>query len=109
SNYFRSFHLEVLALSVFNNVTISNYWTGMRFFLDKARALIPLKNVDPAGYGDDVGRYIVGQASIPEAVGKLQSDYERALRAEQSDARLNVENAVGTWKIVFGDPFPGWG
>jgi hypothetical protein len=109
NNHFRSFHLEVLALSVFTGVTISNHWSGMRFFLDKARALIPVANPDPAGYGDDVGRYIIGKAAIDEAVNKLQTDYERALRAEQYDTRQDVVNAVAMWKVVLGDGFPAWG
>lgn len=107
--HFRSFHLEVLALTIFTNVTISNYWSGMRFFLDKGRALIATKNPDPAGYGDDVGRYIVGQAQVDEAVGKFQSDYERALRAEQFADRGDVANALDMWGKVFSQPFPAYG
>jgi hypothetical protein len=109
SKHFRSFHLEVLALSIYNNVTISNYWSGTRFFLDKARALIPVQVLDPAGYGDDVGRYIGGQTAIDEAVGKIQSDYERAVKAEQYAGQSDIVNALAMWKVVFGDPFPAWG
>lgn len=109
NKYFRSFHLEVLALSVFNNVTISNHWSGMRFFLDKARAWIPVKLADPAGYGDDVGSYIAGQAMIDEAVGKLQADYERAVKAEQHAEAGDMVNAFDMWKKVFAEPFPAYG
>jgi hypothetical protein len=109
--YFRSFHLEVLALAIYNNVRITNYWSGMRYFLDKARALVAVKNLDPAGYGDDVGSYIRGQAQINEAVGKFQADYERALKAEEygEGSGSDIVNAVAMWKVVFGDPFPAWG
>jgi len=107
--YFRSFHLETLALTAFTNITITNYWSGMRFFLDKARALVRVRNPDPAGYGDDVGRYIAGQPAIDEAVGRLQRDYDRALRAEQFDSQANVMDAIGAWRQIFGENFPAWG
>ena len=107
--HFRSFHLEVLALSIYNNVTISNYWSGMRFFLDKGRALVAVKNLDPAGFGDDVGRYINGQTKIDEAVGKFQNDYERALKAEQAAARGDIATALDMWAKVFHEPFPAYG
>jgi hypothetical protein len=109
NRHFRSFHLEVLAHSIYNKVTISNYWSGMRFFLDKGRALIAAKNPDPAGYGDDVGNYIVGQAQISEAVAKLQTDFERALKAEQFADAGDHANALDMWKKVFGEPFPAYG
>jgi hypothetical protein len=109
SKHFRSFHLEVLALAIYNNVTISNYWSGMRYFLDKGRELIKVKNPDPAGYGDDVGKYIIGQAQIDEAIGKFHSDYERALKAEQVADRGDMVNALDMWQKVFAAPFPAYG
>lgn len=53
----RSFHLEVLALSVLQGVTISSYPSGARFFFDKARDKIAKKLADPAGYNDDVAAH----------------------------------------------------
>lgn len=46
--YFRSFHLEVLAWSILNGVTISNFPSGVRYFLDKGRELVSKQNADPA-------------------------------------------------------------
>ena len=109
NKHFRSFHLEVLALAIYNNVTISNYWSGMRYFLDKGRALVAAKNPDPAGYGDDVGRYIVGQVQVDEAVGKFQADFERALKAEQYADRGEIVKALEMWREVFFEPFPAYG
>jgi len=37
SKYFRSFHLEVLAMQIFQGVTISDFPSGMRYFFDKGR------------------------------------------------------------------------
>lgn len=107
--FFRSFHLEVLALQIFTNVKISDYPSGMRYFFDKARSLIRLKNLDPAGYGDDIGRYINSTEKIEEAVAKLQLAYERSVKAEEFAARGNVYNAVDMWVKVSGSYFPAYG
>lgn len=109
NKHFRSFHLEVLAYAIYTNVNIANYWSGMRYFLDKGRALIATKNADPAGYGDDVGRYILGVEQISESVNKLQIAYERALRAEQYANQGDIVNALDMWRKVFSDPFPAYG
>jgi hypothetical protein len=109
SKFFRSFHLEVLALKVLQNVTITDFPSGARFFFDKARPLISVQVSDPAGYGDDIGSYIIGQEKINEAVGKLQRAFERAAKAEQFAAVGNGRAAIDMWRINFGDYFPAYG
>jgi hypothetical protein len=74
SSFFRSFHLEVLALEALNNVRITDFPSGLRFFFDKTRALVKGKNPDPAGYGDDVGSYINTQAKLEEAVSRFTTN-----------------------------------
>lgn len=108
-HHFRSFHLEVLALHIFTNVTISNFQSGMRFFFDKGRALITKQNADPAGYGGDVGSYIRTHAQIQEAEQKFQNAYERALKAEQYETQGNISYAFEIWGKIFGDYFPVYG
>jgi hypothetical protein len=71
-SFFRSFHLEVLALEVLNNVRITDFPSGVRFFFDKVRTNVRGKNLDPAGYGDDIGRYINSTAKVSEAVALPQ-------------------------------------
>jgi hypothetical protein len=107
--HFRSFHLEVLALHIFNNVTISDFPSGMRFFFDKGRALVTKQNADPAGYGGDVGSYISTQAQIQEAEQKFQLAYERALKAEQYQMQGHTSYAFDMWGKIFGDYFPAYG
>ncbi|HET7086024.1 MAG TPA: CBASS oligonucleotide cyclase [Rhizomicrobium sp.] len=107
--FFRSFHLEVLALAIFTNVRISDYPSAVRFFFDKARALITQKNPDPAGYGDDVGKYLNTPEKIQEASNRLQRAYERALKAEEFASAGNISNAVDMWQKTFGDYFPAYG
>lgn len=107
--YFRSFHLEVLAWSILNGVTISDFPSGVRFFLDKGRELVSKQNPDPAGFGGDVGSYINNAAKIQEAVGKFQTAYERAVKAEDYERRGYTADAIETWRKIFGDYFPAYG
>ena len=110
NKYFGSFHLEVLALQILHNgVTISDFPSGVRFYFDKGRALIAQKNLDPAGYGGDVGSYINTQEKIQEAAGKFQLAYDRAIKAEDYDKRGYVQNAIEMWIKIFGDYFPAYG
>jgi len=106
--YFRSFHLEVMALQILNGVNISNFPSGVRFFFEKARFYVTKQNPDPAGYGGDVGSYINTQEKIQEAAGKLQLAYERALKAEEYGSKGYVKDAIEMWIKIFGDYFPAY-
>jgi hypothetical protein len=107
--YFRSFHLEVLALEILRGVKISDFPSGVRFYFDKGRAIITQKNLDPAGYGDDLGGYIDTQEKVQEAVAKFQLAYDRAIKAEDFARRGHIEHAVDMWEKIFGDYFPAYG
>lgn len=109
SALFRSFHLEVLTLQILNNVRITDFPSGIRYFFDKARSLVTQQNPDPAGYGGDVGAYLNTQAKITEAVAKFQSAYDIARRAEDHAARGNTNLAIGTWRALLGEYFPAYG
>jgi hypothetical protein len=109
SSHFRSFHLEVLALQILQNVKISDFPSGARYYFDKGREVIKQKNLDPAGYGDDVGRYISGADKIAEAVKRFQTAYERAIKAEEFSIREKIDQAIDMWRINFGDYFPAYG
>lgn len=107
--YFRSFHLEVLALQIFQGVTISDFPSGARYFFDKGRFLITLPNPDPAGYGGDVASYINTPENKREAATKFELAYSRAIKAEDF-ARLGyIKDAVEMWINIFGDYFPAYG
>lgn len=107
--HFRSFHLEVLALRVLTNVTISDFSSGSRYFFDKGRGLVKFQAPDPAGYSGDVGSYISSPTQIEEAVAKMQAAYERSLKAEDLARRGDISGAIETWKRVFGGYFPTYG
>lgn len=107
--FFRSFHLEVLALEILNNIAISDFSSGTRFYFDKARTLVTQKNIDPAGYGDDVGSYINTREKIDEASRRFQTAYDRAIRAEQYARQGQIREAVEVWQQIFGGYFPAYG
>ena len=108
-SFFMSFHLEVLALSILNNVTISNFPSGMRFYFDKGKDLISKQNPDPAGFGGDVGAYLNTREKIDGAVSKFQLAYERAVKAEEYDSRGYTSDAIELWRKIYGDYFPAYG
>lgn len=109
NKYFNSFHLEVIALEALNNIRIDDFSSGVRYFFDKGRALVGQKNLDPAGYGGDVGSYINSQEKIREAIAKFQLAYDRAIKAEDYAKRGYIEEAVKMWIIIFGSYFPSYG
>ncbi|MBS4082897.1 MAG: nucleotidyltransferase [Rhizobiales bacterium] len=108
-SYFRSFHLEVLALVILQGVTISDFPSGTRFYFDRARGLIKQQVLDPAGYGDDVGKYINTRERIEEGERRFQTAYDRALKAESLASQGRTADAVAIWRQVFGDYFPAYG
>jgi hypothetical protein len=71
--------------------------------------LVSQKNLDPSGYGGDVGGYINTQDKIQNAVSKFQLAYERALKAEDFERRGYIKDAIDMWIKIFGDYFPSYG
>lgn len=109
NRFFNSFHLEVLALEILNNVRISSYPSGIRYLFDHGRSLISKKNLDPAGYGGDVGYYLDTPEKINSATNKFTTAYKRALKAENYNKEEDVDSAIVEWKKIFGDYFPSYG
>ncbi len=107
--HFMSFHLEVLALQILEGITISDFPSGVRYFFGKGKELISKQNLDPAGYGGDVGRYINTAEKIMEAMSKFETAYTRALKAEELEARGRTQEAMEFWQKIFGDYFPAYG
>jgi hypothetical protein len=106
--YFQSFHLEVMALQILNNVKISDFPSGVRYFFDKGRAKIKFQTADPAGYAGDVGGYISSPAQIEDAVEKFQTAFDRAIKAEDYAERGHTADAIEIWQKIFGDYFPSY-
>lgn len=108
-SYFSSFHLEMLAIQILQGVNISDFPSGVRFYFDKGRSLIAQQNLDPAGYGGDMGNYLNTKEKIDQAVGKFQLAYDRAIKAEDFARRGNVNDAVDMWIKIFDNYFPAYG
>jgi len=109
SSFFRSFHLEVLALEILKNVKISDFPSGVRFYFSKGISLISKKNPDPAGYGGDIGSYLDTKEIVQDAVDRFQRAYELSAKAEDLGNQGDVELAVDKWRVLFGDYFPAYG
>ncbi len=107
--YFSSFHLEVLALQILQGVTISNFWTGMRYYFDKGRTMIAQRTPDPAGYSGNIGGYINTQEKLQESIAKFQLAYSRAIKAEEFGLRGNTRDNIEMWIKIFGNYFPSYG
>ncbi|RIE07640.1 nucleotidyltransferase [Candidatus Cryosericum odellii] len=105
---FVSFYLELLAIKVFANVTISNYSSGMRFFFDKGREAIRYSVKDPAGYGKPVQGFRNCQTA-EDAVRRFETAHTDAIVAEQYAKDGYSEKAIDEWRNVFGDYFPAYG
>ncbi|WP_164102239.1 CBASS oligonucleotide cyclase [Candidatus Laterigemmans baculatus] len=108
SSTFRSFHLEVTALNVFQGVNIHTYPSGVRHFFDKARNQYSFQ-YDPAGYGGNVADYLDSQAKRDAVKQRLQAAYEKAIKAEQFARDGYIESAFKQWQIIFGSYFPAYG
>jgi len=104
----RSFHLEVLALSVLDGVTISDFPSGVRFVFDKTRAKIRVKLPDPAGYSDDVASHINTQTEMDEIVKRLDYACATAMEAEALAQRGQIEDAFTKWNAIFKGYFPNY-
>ncbi len=107
--HFRSFHLEVLSWQIFKGITISDFSSGARFFFDKGRTVITQQNLDPSGYGGDVGYYIDSAEKIQDAVSRFTTACNRAIKAEEYARKGYIANAIDEWRKIFGDSFPSYG
>jgi hypothetical protein len=97
-----------LALQIFTNVIINDFQSGLRFFFDKARVAVRGQNLDPAGYGDDIGRYITA-ATVDQAAQKMQGAFNSAVNAEMYGNRGDHKNAIQIWKHLMPNHFPSYG
>lgn len=109
SSFLRSFHLETMTLQILQDVTISDYPSGARYFFDKCRYYVTKENPDPAGFGDDVGSYLNTEDKIKNVVSRFETAHTRAIKAEEHARTGNIPDAVKMWRLIFGDYFPQYG
>lgn len=109
SSLLRSFHLETMVMTILNNVTITDYPSGVRFVFDKMRQEVKKVTKEPAGYGGNLAGYLNTQQKIDDVVSRLETAYNRAVEAERLDKEGKVAAAVEKWRMTFGDYFPAYG
>lgn len=109
SQLFRCFHLESLILKILENVEISNFPSGVRFFFDKARFQVKLALFDSSGYGGNLAGYLSVGNALAEVVSRLETAYNRAIDAERLASQQRIQQAFEKWQLIFDDYFPGFG
>lgn len=105
---FVPFYLELIAIEIFSNVTITNFPSGMRYFFDKGRERIKLKVHDPAGFGGQIDP-LRGARTVADAISRFETAYSRAKKAEAYAREDKVPDAVDEWRKIFGNCFPAYG
>ena len=104
---FSSFYLELLICKILKGVTISNFFSGVRYFFDLGREQIKYKVKDPANSNEQISG--LRSINIDDAISKFNTAYSRANKAEQFEKDMNIENSINEWKKIFGDKFPSYG
>jgi len=105
---FVSFYLELLAIKIFSNVTISDYPSAMKYFFDKGREAIKYKVKDPVDFGGNING-LDNVTTVVEAVSRFETAYNRAKKAEEYERKGNTESAINEWKKIFSNYFPSYG
>jgi Second Messenger Oligonucleotide or Dinucleotide Synthetase domain len=105
---FIGFYLELMAINILTNVTISNFPSGMRYVFFHGQEKVKFKQLDPAGFDNQVN----GLRTVPtvdDAVARFAAAYNTAVRAEQLGQGGQARQATDEWRKIFGDYFPSYG
>ncbi len=105
---FVSFYLELLAIKIFSNFTISDYPSAMRHFFDEGREEIKYKLKDPVEFGGNING-LYNASTVLEAVSRFETAYNRAKKADEYERKGNTESDINEWKKIFGNYFPSYG
>lgn len=105
SKYFKGFHLEVVAATVFSSLGSDSRDACEKFF---QWAQYNLTVMDPALHGGDLSSYLTPAARTALLLN-LESARERAAKANAAEAMGDHSEAIRLWRIIFGDEFPTYG
>ena len=106
SEYLQSYHIEALALRVFDSNLDDTPWNIFHFF-EKARPLLTSKLLYDTGYVDDYLTYSDRQEILKRfdtAIEKSRSAWHRTYVPNNDHG-----SAIEIWKQVFGSKFPAYG
>jgi hypothetical protein len=106
SDYLRSYHIEVLALKIFEGLLSDITWDTFWFF-DQS---IPLLRNPIWTNWDFVDEYLTTNDRL-EVLKRFETASENARNAWYNtyNGRSNHETAIGLWQKMFGDKFPTYG
>lgn len=105
-DYLQSYHIEVLALRIFNSNLDDTPWNVFQFF-DKARPLLASNLWHDIGFADDYLKWADRQEVLKRfdtAVAKSRSAWHMTY-----DKNSDYKGAIEIWKQIFGEKFPAYG
>jgi predicted nucleotidyltransferase len=108
SDAFSGFYLELMTINILNGIRMDSFPSAVRFVFDKGRERIKFKQLDPAGYGDQINP-LNNVTTIEDAVSRFTTAYNRAVKAEEFEQKGKIVDAYGEWRKIFGDYFPAYG
>ena len=106
SSYLQSYHIEAMALNIFDNTMNDITWEILKFF-DEAQNLID----SPFWYeGSYVDAYL-SYNNKQEVKKRLATAYEKAREAWHNTYGDNDDHqsAINIWRQIFGDKYPQYG
>ncbi len=103
-NVFDSFHLEILALKIFDTA-IESYPMAILAFSSKAEKLVGVSCYDPAILERQIDEYLQSAQRL-QIKGALISAAQSAQKAINLEATNYVREANVIWKLMFGLSFP---
>jgi hypothetical protein len=105
SSRLKSFHLEVMAATLFATMG-SNYRSALHVFFSNAHNHLAVQ--DPAGYGGDLSARLTAQQRTDISTS-FHSARDRAKKALDAEAGGNHKDAIYQWGLILGDEFPAYG
>jgi hypothetical protein len=106
SDYLQSYHIEVLALKVFNANLDDTPWNVFQFF-EKARPLLASKLWHELGFADSY----LSWTDRAEALNRFDTAIAKSRSAWHMTYGVNDDHkgAIEIWRQMFGDKFPAYG
>ena len=105
SKRLKSFHLEVMAATMYSSIGSDSRNAAERFF-EWAPNYVSI--ADPAGHSSDLSGYLTWNQRR-EVVQSFASARETAARANDAEIKGDHQEAIRLWGIVFGSEFPTYG
>ncbi len=106
SNFLQSFHIEVMALKIFNSKLADYPWNVFKYF-DEAVKLVSSSLWYELGYVDkylNAGNRILALERLKTARDKARDAWYLT-----HNGRSEHERAIAIWRQIFGEKFPAYG